>query len=357
MSRLSVGILAHNEERTLPRTLHALAQQTVFASVESCDCEIVVVANGCTDRTASVAEAYLKEFERIFFPGGRPRWRVVELAEAGKANAWNVFVHTVSDPGADYLVLMDADIELLEPGTLAAMQAALDRSARAWVAVDRPVKDVLLKARKAPVERLSTWATLVSGPPTGGEARLCGQLYMGRASILRKLWLPRGLPTQDGFLYTMLTTNGLAEPVDRSRVVRADGASHLFRGCVRFRDLVRHECWLIAGGAVSTLVYRTWPAGCSGLDQVGDQIRVKNEADPDWLARLIRENLEERWWVIPRSVLLRRFVRLRQGVARDRVRLAPLAFLAFIADFLLAVAANFHLRSRQSLPYWRQTAR
>src|SRR5690242_8462496 len=46
---VSVIIPAHNEERYLPATLEALKKQTYGW------CEVIVVANGCTDRTAEVA--------------------------------------------------------------------------------------------------------------------------------------------------------------------------------------------------------------------------------------------------------------------------------------------------------------
>ena len=52
-SELSVIIPAHNEERVLGRCLDAL-----LADFKSGEMEIVVVANGCTDRTMEIARSY-----------------------------------------------------------------------------------------------------------------------------------------------------------------------------------------------------------------------------------------------------------------------------------------------------------
>lgn len=49
----SVVIPAHNEERVIKRLLDRLVP-----SVESCDLEIIVVANGCTDNTVKVAKTF-----------------------------------------------------------------------------------------------------------------------------------------------------------------------------------------------------------------------------------------------------------------------------------------------------------
>jgi hypothetical protein len=69
--RPSVVIAAHNEERVLGRCLESLT-----AGTRSRELEIVVAANGCTDRTADLARS---------FPGVT----VVELPRPGKAAALN----------------------------------------------------------------------------------------------------------------------------------------------------------------------------------------------------------------------------------------------------------------------------
>jgi hypothetical protein len=101
---VSVVVPAHDEARTLGGTLAAL---TASAGAEVPD--VVVVANGCTDATASVARA--------------AGVRVVELGEASKAAALSA-----GDAAARTFprVYLDADIRLA-PGTLDALAATLRR--------------------------------------------------------------------------------------------------------------------------------------------------------------------------------------------------------------------------------------
>ena len=92
----SVGIMAHNEEANIGRTLHAvLQQQGPSLRIE----EVIVVASGCTDRTVPiVAEISLQE----------PRVRLcVQEQREGKASAINLFLKQASSP---LVVLLGADV-------------------------------------------------------------------------------------------------------------------------------------------------------------------------------------------------------------------------------------------------------
>jgi hypothetical protein len=123
-----VVIPAHNEERVIARTLDRLA-----VGVARDDLEVVVVCNGCTDRTAEVARAVA------------PWARVLEVPKPSKAEAVRVGnaagtvfprVHLDADvaiSGADVLNLV---LPLREPGVLAtAPQRVLLRDSSA-----RPVR-------------------------------------------------------------------------------------------------------------------------------------------------------------------------------------------------------------------------
>src|SRR5580692_3592205 len=86
-SRVSIGILAHNEEPRIAKTLETLFSQDVF---EKYCIELVIVPNGCTDETAAVARRSVQEHQSVWSIHGSAR--VEELAGAGKTNAWNKFV-------------------------------------------------------------------------------------------------------------------------------------------------------------------------------------------------------------------------------------------------------------------------
>ncbi len=92
----SVGIMAHNEEANIGRTILAVLEQQVLSA---CIMEVIVVASGCTDRTVPiVAEIALHE----------PRVRVcIQEKREGKASAINLFLKQASSP---IVVLIGADV-------------------------------------------------------------------------------------------------------------------------------------------------------------------------------------------------------------------------------------------------------
>jgi hypothetical protein len=106
--RASIVIPAHDEEGGIGRCLSSLASTPDLAQVE-----VVVVANGCTDRTAEAARA---------FAGEIPRLTVLELAEASKIaalNAGDAACHAFPR------IYLDADV-LMSGDSVDALIAALD---------------------------------------------------------------------------------------------------------------------------------------------------------------------------------------------------------------------------------------
>ncbi|RNI21183.1 glycosyltransferase [Flexivirga caeni] len=97
----SIIIPAHDEERVLGRLLTLLT-----AGRDATALHIVVVANGCTDKTADVARSFTGV-------------RVIELAQGGKAGALNA-----GDLIADVFprLYVDADVELGTDAAIATIQ-------------------------------------------------------------------------------------------------------------------------------------------------------------------------------------------------------------------------------------------
>ncbi len=105
----SVVVPAHDEERTIARLLTALTADPEIAL------EVVVVCNGCTDRTADVARRVAA------VPDSPSTVTVVELADAGKAGALRRGDEsTVVFPR----VYVDADVEIAA-ASISALAAAL----------------------------------------------------------------------------------------------------------------------------------------------------------------------------------------------------------------------------------------
>lgn len=126
---ISVIIPAHNEEAVLPRGLAALTTGAALGELE-----VIVVPNGCRDRTADVARA----FGTTHYPV-----TVIETAQAGKANALNV-----GDAAATGFprIYIDADVVL----PLEAARALVARLAKGDMVAVAPRAQLALGA--------STWA-------------------------------------------------------------------------------------------------------------------------------------------------------------------------------------------------------
>src|SRR5258708_31014584 len=89
----SVGIMAHNEEANIGRSLQAvLHQHGPSVRIE----EVIVVASGCTDRTVPLVTAIALQEPRV-------RWYIQEKRE-GKASAINLFLKQARSPIAVLIV-------------------------------------------------------------------------------------------------------------------------------------------------------------------------------------------------------------------------------------------------------------
>ena len=111
---LSVVIAAHNEENVIGRNLDALLAQEASGPIE-----VVVSANGCTDRTVARAT--------------RPSVIVIDRPEPGKAAALNAGDRVATGFPRIYL---DADI-LVPPGGLAALVGRFAEAPHALAVVPR----------------------------------------------------------------------------------------------------------------------------------------------------------------------------------------------------------------------------
>lgn len=208
---LSIGVLAHNEKLHIEKTLQSLFTQDVF---QRFSVEIVIVANGCTDETAILAKRSIAEHHAVW--SNRGSARVEELVVAGKANAWNQFVHKLSSPLASILIMMDADILFLNINTISSMIETLESTPDAVICVDHAVKDIALSTKRTLFQKLLIAATPTVDPD---NVPLCGQLYCVRSVQLRQIYLPVQIPVEDGFLLALLLTEGFTKPPNAKRII------------------------------------------------------------------------------------------------------------------------------------------
>src|SRR5581483_2478186 len=225
---VSVAIFAWNEEGSLEPTLRSLFDQSLFADLHrrGMSCEVICVANGCTDRTPEVAAQLFQELAAQHPHRASLELRVANIVERGKVNAWNQYVHQLSARSASVLFMMDADIIIHCRETLANMLATLEADPEAAVAVDLPRKNIAQKKRKSLAERLSLAASRMT---LAAEGQLCGQLYSIRANMARSIYLPKDLAAcEDGLIKILVCTDLLAHPSWPKRIRVAPEAEHTF---------------------------------------------------------------------------------------------------------------------------------
>jgi len=115
---------AFNEEIGIGTTLRALTESPDFGS----DIEIVVAANGCTDRTAEVARAFGVRVLEITTPS-----KTAALNAADEVAAGEVRVYVDADVTADAALLRRLADAVNRPGIEAAVpRPAVDTSASSW---------------------------------------------------------------------------------------------------------------------------------------------------------------------------------------------------------------------------------
>lgn len=90
--KISVAICAYNAERTLARTIESVIKQTYT------DYEVVIVNDGSTDQTLTIAKQYQKENPSII--------RIKSIPNGGLANARN---HAMNLCTGDLYINLDAD--------------------------------------------------------------------------------------------------------------------------------------------------------------------------------------------------------------------------------------------------------
>ncbi|MDB6108591.1 MAG: hypothetical protein JWR69_341 [Pedosphaera sp.] len=354
-THISIGIIAWNEERNIQHTLESLFQQSLFEILSGRDlrCEILCLANGCTDQTREIAAAVLAEqsehhpFRQAFV------CRALDIREQGKNNAWNLFVHNFSAPEARHLVLMDADIVINHPRTLANMVATLEENPAACVATDQPCKHIAAKSDVSLMERFSLLASQLT---QAGEGQLCGQLYCIRAEVARRIYLPKDLAAcEDGFIKAIVCTSFLTTESVPSRILRAPEASHTFEAYTSIRAILKNQKRQMIGQAIVHILVDDYLTTLSRAERfdLARTLREKDTNDPFWLKRLIGEHLRRTrffWRLIPGFASLR-FKRLARLRGWNKIICFPAAFAGLLVAMVSCFRARGFLEQGQT-QYW-----
>jgi glycosyltransferase involved in cell wall biosynthesis len=354
--KLSIGILAHNEENNIESLLYDLINQTIFDKTSYFDqikpeIEIIVVCNGCTDETHSKATKALKMFSH-FAPKIEWTWQVKTVLEAGKSNAWNLFVHEFANKNSEFFCFLDADIALTNRYTIDNLIFKLQGNSEYWIALDTPVKDVQMKLNKTIMDKLSL---AVSRSSNKDQLYICGQLYCCRAESIRKIHLPIGLPVEDGYLTQVIISEHfqLKDPTFKKRIVRDHLIFHLFKAEINPFNLIKHEVRVTTGIVINHYLIKHLEEKALIYYDVNKLIFEWNSTNKNWLDCFVKHQITDKhFWTIPLSLVFRRYRSLaNHSFGQAFIRL-PIATLAFLVDLIIMVKANNVIRSRKITNFW-----
>lgn len=337
---ISFCIIAKDEALTIGALIRQIATQSALSHQKNF--EFVVVCNGCTDNTAAVARVALEQQ----FAGSRIAFRVHDTPEAGKARSWNLAVHHILDPSAEFIIFLDADIALKNDEVIEHLYSRLVADPEVKAVSGWPVKDTVLKEHKSIIDRFSLKVSSQTPAPNSVN----GSLYIARAEALRKIWLPVPTPGEDGFLSAMIHTEGFSEPAKPERIQRADWPTHFFEAH-SVSGFFQHERRMTIGTTVNGWICeKLWADNHS--THVGNLIREWNEQDPSWVGRLVSGKVRGKSWALPPRLLTWRLYNLRDvGFARAVGR-APFSLLATVLNVWPCIQANRALKRQDAASIW-----
>lgn len=340
--KISIGMLAYNEAQRIDTTIRCVFAQTLLRELPAGDeLELIVVPNGCKDTTAQVARDSIARELAALPTQSRVTARVEEVASPGKSNAWNIYVHTHARKDADFVMMLDSDITFNHDRALRMVLDKLLASPNAHAAVGRPLKDVVFKQNKSLAERISV---AVSKTSEEGPATIAGSLYVVRGEIIRQVWMPPGLLTEDGFMRAMLITDLFKAQDNTDRIVREHAASQIYEAVTSPTGVMKHTRRLLVGARINACLYdKLWALPKD--KHAGEYIRENIERDPQWLRSVVKERIADKgWWVMQPGLLTKRFKNLRYKSWSKRLLHAPVALLLFPFDAAMLISANNAVR-------------
>ncbi len=178
MIKISIGILGFNEAYGVVKLLESLQDQTLLK--QDYAVEIIVVSNGSTDDMVTVAKDAASAFTEI----KHVDVQVVDLPVADKCAAWNHFVHEVSSK-AEYYILLDADVVLVNPNGLAELIDILKKYPECRICGGKVVNQ-------------------------HGEIlplTVDGKCYAAKGEILQNIVIPEGIISDDAYVAITIVTN------------------------------------------------------------------------------------------------------------------------------------------------------
>ena len=344
MRVVDVGVFAHNEEAGIAAMLTELAGQTIFRDPRY-SVRVLVLANGCTDSTVSVASKLINAFS------DPNTVSVLDLAEGGKSRTWNRFVHEYARPDVDVFVFCDADISLPKQLAIATLVEFLETRSDIEAASSLPVKDIDYRPQKLGfVERIiSAGGTSASKIKTA----ICGQLYVMRGASARSLRIPIGLPVEDGFIRHAIITHLFSTPKVVNRIDLPADVMHVYESERRIGHLIRHQTRIVIGSAINAAVFtRLVRISANGGRPAVQNDLTRASVDESWLDQVLKEELPQTSFGWVPWIFLTSRTRSYFRIGDYSLRRTLVAVAGLLLDLVAYVLAQIKLARGKGAGFW-----
>lgn len=342
--KLHIGVFAHNEESRIANIIRDLGRQSIF-QLERVDVRVTILANGCHDETVKVASQAVSELPSLI----KSNFRVADLEVEGKSRTWNHFVHTLSDETFEGLFFIDGDIRISNENNLELMFDALASKAERVIINSNPVKDISRATKKLTL----TEKVILAGGGTADDLSscICGQLYLARATAIKDLFMPVGLPVEDGFLRAMILTDILTKEEQLSRIYCDDSIWHTYESIRSVRKLISHQTRIVIGSAINSSIFQYLRLKADSYDDRASLLS-QSARDESWLNNMLREILPRApYGYIPFHFLFKRIIRML-STRSWRPKSIANAVAGFSFDFTVYIIATVKMTTGKGAGYW-----
>jgi glycosyltransferase involved in cell wall biosynthesis len=341
---VEIGVFAHNEANSIRQLLEDLANQTAFVD-SNLDLLVTVLANGCSDDTVDVAQDAISALS----PEKSGKFRVVDLKQAGKSRTWNAFVHDIARPDVQIYVMVDGDIRLPESSALGGLISGLIKRPELRVFTSRPVKDLEFSHEQLSVVERAIAAG--GGGLADWRRSLCGQFYAIKGNAARRVWLPVGLPVEDGFLHAMVVTDFLTDVNAEQRIDGDESVWHLYGSIRTIPELISHQVRIVIGSAVNSALFRVIRRDTPNAEQAAQMLQKAASAD-DWLrVTLARELPRAPFAYVPFHFLYKRLLRYSQ-LERRGIKQFSTLIVGLGLDAVVYFLAQMKMAQGRAAGYW-----
>ncbi|WP_439503616.1 glycosyltransferase [Methylophaga sp.] len=341
MLNIDIGVFAYNEENNIKQIIESILKQDLFSS-DSYSVKLYILANGCNDNTVKIATSLINEFRSF---------EIIELPIGGKSRTWNRFVHEISRKSSDQLIFCDSDIFFTKQTILKDLCEKLNNKLSLKAVSSRPVKDLTRMNHK-----LSFTDRLIASSADGlnnWQTSICGQLYALKTDTARSIYLPIGLPVEDGYVRAMIVTDDMTSSENLSKISGDEDIYHLYKSERTIKNLINHQSRIVIGSAINYIVFEELRQKKFTKKEMIEFTKSISENE-NWLEELIKLKLpSKKYGWVPWHFLTKRF---NYVILSPRRLLKPKKIILLILgvgfDLIVFIKAQYKMARGIGAGHW-----